>query len=634
MDQHFARTTAQVHRALQTSLLVITFLGTVNCLERPYNSALAQSSDTPAPKTELIFDVPSSAPIELPNGFLREDLAVSTPSRISAVKGKLVVEITNLENHNIVGRKDYDGTVDENAVRITMEFKGERSTRFEASYTFTPRDGGRTESTVRRIPYILTPVEARYAKINGPKVVGLGTRAPFLFRVPATGERPMMFSARNLPDGLTLDVATGIISGHLEKAGTYDLDLKATNAYGSADRQLRIIVGGKLALTPPLGWNSWNAFGLTVSQDKVEAITDAFVKTGLVNHGWAYVNTDIGWEPKERNTDGTISGNQKFPDMKALTDYIHAYGLKAGIYISAGTTVCDVDNDETGLGSYGHVESDAKTFADWGFDYLKYDWCSYERVARDHSVPELEKPYGEMKAALLSTHRDFVFSLCQYGMGHVWEWGDSVGGNSWRIVGDITDTWKSISDNGFNHDMAAAFAKPGNWNDPDMLVIGRGRFGAPDLGIHLSRLTPDEQYTHISLWSMLAAPLLIGSDLTQADDFTLNLLSNDEVIDIDQDPLGRQAVAVVKDQDHQVLMKEMEDGSKIVGIFNLEGQDADIEVTWKELGLNGDYQIRDVWRQRDLRDSDSRVDQVVPAHGVALLSLKKKGSVLTKASNF
>ena len=228
-------------------------------------------------------------------------------------------------------------------------------------------------------------------------------------------------------------------------------------------------------------------------------------------------------------TQGVIQTNEKFPDMKALADYVHSKGLKLGIYSSPGPKTC------AGFAaSYQNEEQDASTYASWGIDYLKYDWCSYGGIAKDGSLAELQKPYRVMRDALDECGRDIVYSFCQYGMGDVWKWGAEVGGNCWRTTGDINDSWGSMSGIGFGQDGHEKYASPGHWNDPDMLVVGKVGWG-PNL--HPTGLTPNEQMTHISLWCLLSSPLLIGCDLSDMDQFTLDLLTNDEVLDVNQDPL-------------------------------------------------------------------------------------------------
>jgi len=475
-------------------------------------------------------------------------------------------------------------------------------------------------------PYILTPAESPKPRINGAKVYGARPGNPFLFLIAATGKRPMTYSATNLPKGLKLDPNTGIITGKLVSKGETEVTVTAKNALGSATRKLKIVCGEKIGLTPALGWNSWNCFASAVDENKVKAAADAMVNSGLINHGWTYINIDDCWEIKPGSTDpilmgevrdanGMINTNKKFPDMKGLTDYIHAKGLKTGIYSSPGPTTC------AGFtASYQFEDKDAQRWADWGFDYIKYDWCSYSKISKGVTLDEQQKPYIVMRESLDKVKRDIMFSFCQYGMGDVWKWGEKIGGNSWRTTGDITDTWNSMSKIGFNQAGQEQYAGPGHFNDPDMLVVGLVGWG-PQL--HPSRLNADEQYTHISLWSLLDSPLLIGCDMTRLDPFTQNLLCNDEVIEINQDPLGKQAGRVYKNGGLEIWMKEMEDGSKAVGMFNRNIETATIKADWKVLGLAGKQVVRDAWRQKDLGTFSDVFSAEVAPHGVKLIVIRK-----------
>ena len=471
-------------------------------------------------------------------------------------------------------------------------------------------------------PYVLTPRPAAEPRLNGPLVYGARPGHPFLFAVPATGERPMTFGAAGLPAGLALDPAAGIINGRAGTKGEYSVILSAKNSRGEARRALKIIIGDTIALTPPMGWNSWNCWGLTVDEEKVVASAKVFKDKGLLDHGWSYINIDDGWEIKgdssapKRNVQGDIISNEKFKDMKRLGDRVHALGLKFGIYSSPGPLTCGGYT-----ATYGHEANDARSYGIWGVDYLKYDWCSYDTISKGETRDELKKPYQVMRRELDKTGRDIVFSLCQYGMGKVWEWGASVGGNLWRTTEDITDTWDSLRGIGFSQVENAPFAGPGRWNDPDMLVVGWVGWGP---SLHPSHLTPDEQYTHISLWSLLSAPLLIGCDLARLDDFTLNLLTNDEVLALDQDPLGRAAVPKAKAGDIQVWVKDLYDGSRAVGLFNLGADSAAYILDLKSLGLESPLAIRDLWRQKDLGTAGGGTEKrtfTVPSHGVVLLKL-------------
>jgi alpha-galactosidase len=469
---------------------------------------------------------------------------------------------------------------------------------------------------------ILTPKPPATPRINGAKIFGVRPGSPFLYTVAATGQRPMTFAADNLPVGLKIDPQTGQITGVIEQKGEFAVTLHAKNALGQADRKFKIVCGDTIALTPPLGWNSWNCFAEAVDDAKVRSAADAMVNSGLINHGWTYINIDDCWQIKPRSNDpklmgeprdkdGMINTNKKFPDMKALCDYIHGKGLKAGTYSSPGPLTC-----ARYVASYKFEDKDAQQYAQWGFDYLKYDWCSYNQVA-GRSLPELKKPYQVMREELNKVKRDIVYSLCQYGMGNVWEWGESVGGNCWRTTGDINDSWGSMSGIGFAQAGHEKFAGPGHWNDPDMLVVGMVGWGR----LHPTKLTPNEQYTHISLWCLLNSPLLIGCDMAQLDEFTLNLLTNDEVLDVNQDPLGKQARRVTKNEDLEVWAKEMEDGSLAVGLFNRGELESTVAAKWSDLGISGKQTVRDLWRQKDLGQFDDQFSATISRHGVVLVRI-------------
>jgi alpha-galactosidase len=506
--------------------------------------------------------------------------------------------------------------------------------------------------------YILTPPAPPTPRINGAGVFGARPGSPFMFTIAATGERPMKFSAKNLPRGLKLDPATGLITGTLKKKGEFAVTLRAKNSLGMVERKLRIVCGDQIALTPPMGWNSWNCFAHAVSEERVKRAADAMISSGLINHGWTYINVDDFWQNHRDSKDTTLRGpirdanglivpNQRFPDMKGLADYIHARGLRAGLYSSPGPWTCGGC-----AGSFDHEWQDAATYAKWGFDYLKYDWCSYKpemEKSRGNSTnyplaaaswggfmpsstgqSDLIKPYELMHRALAAQPRDIVYSLCQYGMGDVWKWGGSIGGNCWRTTGDITDTWRSMSNIGFKQGKCAPFSKPGNWNDPDMLIIGQVGWG----NLHPTRLTPDEQYTHISLWCLLSSPLLIGCDMEKFDDFTLNLLSNDEVLAVDQDALGKGAMCVLTNDTVHVYAKDLEDGGRAAGFFNLGAQPVTMDFNQlSAIGLSGTQHVRDLWRQKNLADVNTAggvLPLTIPAHGVLLYKFTAAKQAMSK----
>ncbi len=469
--------------------------------------------------------------------------------------------------------------------------------------------------STQEIPYILTPLEKEIPRIHNAQTFGCKPNAPFLFTIAATGIRPMRFSVNGLPEGLSFDPQKGMITGSIKKAGKYSITITANNKLGKDGKKIDLLIGDdKVMVTPPMGWNSWNCWGLSVSDERVKSSANVMISSGLANHGWNYINIDDGWEAPERAANGNILANKKFPDMKGLGDYLHSNGQKFGIYSSPGTKTCGEF-----LGSYQKEIEDAKTYGSWGVDYLKYDLCSYRKLYPNGlSLAQLQEPYLVMNEALKLSGRSIVYSLCEYGMQDVWKWGKQVGGHVWRTTGDITDNWNSLKNIGFSQEIPASYNGPEyGFGDPDMLIVGFVGWGD---NLHLTRLTPSEQYTHMSLWSLLSAPLMLGCDLARMDPFTYNLLSNDEVLAIDQDIAGKGPKKIDLAKDVQVWIKELADGSKAVGIFNLGDKSLKRKVNLQEVGIKGNYKIRDVWRQKNLPAVNS-VEALIPSHGVLLLKL-------------
>ncbi|HWB85142.1 MAG TPA: hypothetical protein VG675_13440 [Bryobacteraceae bacterium] len=358
-----------------------------------------------------------------------------------------------------------------------------------------------------------------------------------------------------------------------------------------------------LAKTPPMGWNSWNKFHGQVNDQVVRQIADAMASNGMRDAGYLYVNIDDTWEG-QRDAQGNIQSNSKFPNMKALADYVHSKGLKLGIYSSPGPKTC------AGFeGSYQHEEQDAKTYAAWGIDYLKYDWCSAGRV---YTPSSMQGAYAKMGEALLTSGRHIVFSLCQYGWQDVGEWGAKVGGNLWRTTGDISDRWEAMSRIGFDNQLGREkYAGPGHWNDPDMLEIGNGG------------MSDTEYRTHMSLWCLLAAPLLAGNDLRDVKPDILQILDNKEVIAIDQDKLGKQGVRVAKDGDVEVWARPLADGGHAVGLFNRGASAAKVTAKWSDIGIQGSHKVRDLWAHSDLGKISNEYSADMPSHGVVMLRIAK-----------
>lgn len=551
---------------------------------------------------------------------------------ITATKAKKDIILTNSFKEKVSGTLKYtiidqdSEKADSHSIPVTLLPNGRMN--FSFPITLTGRNNilyefeeSRTHKTIRItevIPYILTPAAPLLPRINGARVFGVRPNSPFLFKIPATGKKPLQYSVENLPEGLHVNWSNGLISGVLRNPGEYKMNFIVKNALGTDKKSFTVTCGNLLALTPPMGWNSWNCWGLSVNDEKLKASARAMMEKGLIDHGWTFMNIDDGWEADARNTNGEIVPNRKFPDMKKLGDWLHQNGLKFGIYSSPGPKTCG-----NFLGSYQHELQDASTYANWGIDYLKYDWCSYGSIhdEKDTSLESYKKPYEVMRSALEAQHRDIVYSLCQYGMKEVWKWGETVNGNCWRTSGDIEDTWESLSGIGFNQLNQHAYAKPGRWNDPDMMIVGQVGWGE---NLHPTRLTPDEQYTHVSLWSLLSAPLLIGCDMSKLDKFTLSLLTNDEVIAVNQDALGMQAKQVIKTDDYQVWVKELADGGKAIGIFNTTDMDNVPRFFWKDIGTGDNQIVRDLWRQKELGHFTTMFATRVPPHGVTLIRIGYK----------
>ncbi|HEY9342302.1 MAG TPA: putative Ig domain-containing protein, partial [Hanamia sp.] len=446
--------------------------------------------------------------------------------------------------------------------------------------------------------------------------------------------RPIVFSADHLPKGIKIDAKTGKISGSINKPGDYVITLHAKNKAGETLRAFKIVVGETIALTPPMGWNSWNIYATKVTQDLVLANAKAMASSGLINHGWSYMNIDDVWQGKRGGEfHAILPDSSTFPNMQSLCNEVHDLGLKIGIYSTPwiesyghhiggsamnpeGTFERTKENVRRNkklipykIGDYTFWDKDVKQWAAWGFDYLKYDWNPIE-------LPETKTMYDLLR----NSGRDIVFSLSNSTpFTSIAEL--SKVSNAWRTGGDIRDNWKSLKSRLLTQDKWAPYASPGHWNDPDMMIVGWVGWGK---GPRPTNLTPDEQYAHMSAWCLQSVPLLLGCDLTKLDDFTISLLSNDEVIAVNQDPLGKQATVVSRQDSSGVLAKDLEDGSKAAGLFNLtDNLTRKIILKWSDLGIKGKYIVRDLWRQKDLGTFEEEFSADVNPHGVVMVSLRK-----------
>ena len=371
----------------------------------------------------------------------------------------------------------------------------------------------------------------------------------------------------------------------------------------------------QLAATPPMGWNSWNHFAGHVTDADVRSAADMMVTTGMRDAGYIYVNVDDTWQGK-RDAQGVLHPNDRFPDMKALGDYIHSKGLKFGIYSSPGPKTCGGYE-----GSLGHEAQDAKMYAEWGVDFLKYDLCSFQDIMKKEKADHPDNPhaardlmiaaYKKMGDALQATGRPILYSLCQYGVDQPWKWGPGVGAQMWRTTDDIDDSYGRMITIGFSQAGLSKYAGPGHWNDPDMLEVGNGK------------MTTDEYKTHMSLWVILAAPLLAGNDLSKMTDTDKSILMNKEAVAIDQDPLGKQGDRLYQSGDFDVWTKPLSNGRVAVGLFNRSWDDREVSVDLADIGFKSGASLRDVWKQQDLGRHTGVFTDVIPKHGVTLLIVSK-----------
>jgi alpha-galactosidase len=356
-----------------------------------------------------------------------------------------------------------------------------------------------------------------------------------------------------------------------------------------------------LAPKPPMGWNSWYGPMCKITDALIRAQADAMVQNGMKAAGYEYINLDDCWEG-ERDAQGVIHGDKNFPDMKALGDYIHSKGLKFGVYSSPGPKTCGKRE-----GSYGHEEIDARTYAAWGVDFLKYDWCSASQV---YKPEEMQDAYRKMGDALKRTGRPILYSLCQYGFQRVWRWAPSVGANMWRTANDLNYSYDRFTVVGFQQEGLERFAGPGHWNDPDMLLVGLGK------------ITEDESRTQMSLWCLLAAPLLASADMTHITPATLAIMTNPEVIAVDQDAAGIQGHRVAEEGPLDVWMKPLADGSKAVGLFNRGYGPLPVTVRFKDIGMKESATVRDLWQKKDLGTFQESFTAVVPKYGVVMVRIQ------------
>jgi alpha-galactosidase len=480
---------------------------------------------------------------------------------------------------------------------VAVEPRGDGT--FKRSYFNLKQQDGKITGTVRVTQFVYTIVEGRgpsdrFIIVGSMKDGDSERRRTFEGGIVAgpSGDELHIGEVRN---GGANGMVGQLVTAHRTTAGEGALPARIELP------ALHKVKANGLARTPPMGWNSWNKFNRRVDDTIVRGVADAIAKNGMRDAGYTYITIDDTWEA-ERDAKGVLRSNTKFPDMKVLADYVHSKGLKLGLYSSPGPNTCEGYD-----GSYGHEAQDARTWAAWGIDYIKYDWCGARNIYTD---AEMQAVYQKMGDALRVAKHPIVYSLCQYGRSDVWKWGPDVGGNLWRTTGDISDRWASMSRIGFNQDKLAEFAAPGHWNDPDMLEIGNGG------------MSETEYRTHMSLWSILAAPLIAGNDVRDVPAPIMEILTNREVIAVDQDKAGKQGKRVSKTGDQEVWARELADGSRAVALFNLATESANMTVRWADVGMKTPPKtVRDLWSHSDVK-AEAECSATVSGHGVVMLRVR------------
>lgn len=489
-------------------------------------------------------------------------------------------------------------------------------------------------------------------RINGPTIYGVRPGSPIIYRLPVTGTRPLTLSAEGLPAGVTFDAAKGILGGAAIVRGTNVVTFVARNAEGEARRTIRLVVGDTISLTPPLGFNTFGGLGggPMMNETNVRASFRALIDKGLVDHGYAFCNLDDGWQGLRGGAYNAIQPNAKFGDMKKLFDEMHAEGLKAGLYstpwgtsyqyLSGGSSdspdgAWDGDKSrKTGwrVKKYLFDVNDIRQFAAWGCDYFKYDWWMGDKPHRP-DIPQFVYA-SRMSAALYAQPRDIVFELSNAAPFKQAE--DFLqAANLMRTGSDLIDIWShaaaaknkslpewamGVLDTMVKMRRWQPYNRPGHWNMPCPLRVGM-LGGWDEKPLAPTRLTKDEQITHISLWCLWSSPMIIGAPIDKLDDWTLGLLTNDEMLDLDQDALGIQAI------DHETeggraLVKPLENGDVAIGLFNIDDDGAKtVRVAWSTAGISGAWRVRDLWSRTDLGTAADSLAAEVPQHGARVFRL-------------
>jgi alpha-galactosidase len=471
----------------------------------------------------------------------------------------------------------------------------------------------------RQHPVVLpdNPIPA----LHCPAKIGCTPGHTFFYRIPATGQPPLAFKAAGLPAGVSLDPTTGVLTGECAAKETDTATITVTNAKGAASMALTIVcAAGSHSLTPPMGWTPLGLYAETEDDAKIRAAADALNSTGLAAHGWRVLLVDDSWQGS-RSPSGMMLPNQRFPDMKALGTYIHGKGLQFGIYSAPTQHSCSGYT-----GSLGHEADDARLFASWGIDYLKYEWCPVD-IDTQAAPTDEQAAFTLMRSKLDATSRDVTYAISTNGRQGPWNWADAAGADTFTIGGVVPDDWQTYTSSLIRYIGISEIAPAGHWIEPGPLLIGRSDYG----NLHRSNFTPSEQMFQMSLLCLLPAPLFINCDLqnlnaNKFDKTTTAILTNDEIIAVDQDALGAAGLEMSAGPGADCWYKPLSDGTVAIGLFNKSMLPEQGDIRLADIGLSGPQPVRDLWLHKDLDAATDSISMQVPPESVIVLKVGKPGA--------
>lgn len=534
-------------------------------------------------------------------------------SNKESFEGKLTVRIKNIEAGDYIFEKTIITKIEANSnKKIDYDCRINSSQRHSAEYTFMEKNSHLFIYGTEELPYILTPRASEIPKIHSPEIIGVKFGSPVEYTISASGEKPIKYYAKNLPYGFTIDSLTGHLTGKLWEYGEYKINLVAKNTYGEGLQTLRIKVGNTISLTPPMGWSSEKIWRNKVDSLKIIEAAVALKKTGLADYSWSYILIDDGWQALARTKENELTGNEKFGNMKTLIDSIHKLGLKAGIYSTPDDTTFNGN-----LGSKYNFYYDVWTWNKWGVDLLKYERCLDNEELKTVNINNHKRSFVSMFNALNQVKRNITYGIYGRNLDDVWNWGKETGANYWQIPSFDSCNYTSIVDPGFNMFDKIEQTNPGKWSYPGLIVAGSEYYKEDKPNVN-------ELYSQISLWSILSAPLFISVDLERLDQFALSLLTNHEVLAINQDPAGKPAQRVLVDEKIEVWKKQLENGTVAIGLFNRGKTDTTYTLNFAKINFEGEFIIRDLWRQKNIGTYSNSFTTLIPNQGVLFTSFTRK----------